>query len=63
MTMESKLSLREREIVNSLNHPVLTEDFLEKYLNTKVHMMLDPDEALNKWVAYGFYEAVKLMAT
>lgn len=56
------MTTKEREIVERLNHPVYTTDFLEEWIQRKDNVFINAPTALQAMGAKGFYEAVKQMA-
>lgn len=56
------MTAKEREIVERLNHPVYTTDFLEEWIQIKDNVFINAPAALQAMGAKGFYEAVKQMA-
>lgn len=53
------MTAKEREIVERLNHPVYTTDFLEEWIHRKDNVFINAPAALQAMGAKGFYEAVK----
>ena len=53
---------KEREIVERLNHPVYTTDFLEEWIQRKDNVFINAPVALQAMGAKGYYEAVKQKA-
>lgn len=49
----------EKEIVNELNHPLYTVDFLEMWIGRKDSVFVNAPAALQTMGAEGYYEAVK----
>lgn len=56
------MTAKEREIVERLNHPVYTTDFLEEWIHRKDNVFINAPAALQAMGAKGFYEAVKQTA-
>ena len=56
------MTAKEREIVERLNHPVYTMDFLEEWIQRKDNVFINAPAALQAMGAKGFYEAVKQIA-
>lgn len=56
------MTAKEREIVERLNHPVYTMDFLEEWIQRKDNVFINEPAALQAMGAKGFYEAVKQIA-
>ena len=56
------MTAKEREIVERLNHPVYTTDFLEEWIQGKDNVFINAPAALQAMGAKGFYEAVKQIA-
>ena len=56
------MTAKEREIVERLNHPVYTMDFLEERIQKKDNVFINAPAALQAMGAKGFYEAVKQIA-
>ena len=56
------MTAKEREIVERLNHPVYTMDFLEEWIQRKDNVFINVPAALQAMGAKGFYEAVKQIA-
>lgn len=56
------MTAKEREIVERLNHPVYTMDFLEEWIQRKDNVFINTPAALQAMGAKGFYEAVKQIA-
>lgn len=56
------MTAKEREIVERLNHPVYTTDFLEEWIQRNDNVFINAPAALQAMGAKGFYEAVKQIA-
>lgn len=56
------MTAKEREIVERLNHPVYTMDFLEEWIQRKDNVFINAPAVLQAMGAKGFYEAVKQIA-
>ena len=56
------ISENEKVIINELNHPLYTVEFLEKWINRDDNPMINAVAALQAMSAKGYYEAVKLLA-
>ena len=56
------MTAKEREIVERLNHPVYTTDFLGEWIHRKDNVFINAPAALQAMGAKGFYEAVKQIA-
>lgn len=56
------MTAKEREIVERLNHPVYTTNFLEEWIQRKDNVFINAPAALQAMGAKGFYEAVKQIA-
>lgn len=58
----TEMTLKEREIVERLNHPLYTTSFLEEWIERKDNVFVNAPAALQAMGAKGFYEAVKQIA-
>ncbi len=56
------MTLKEKEVVERLNHPLYTTSFLEEWLERKDNVFVNAPAALQAMGAKGFYEAVKQIA-
>ena len=56
------MTLKEKEVVERLNHPLYTTSFLEEWLERKDNVFVNAPVALQAMGAKGFYEAVKQIA-
>lgn len=57
------ISEKEKTIINQLNHPLYTVEFLEKWINRDDNVFINAAAALQAMAAKGYYEAVKQMAS
>ena len=53
------LTEKEKKIVNKLNHPLFTVEYLEKWITRNENVFIKPEKALCASEAKGFFEAVK----
>ena len=51
---------KEREIVERLNHPVYTTDFLEEWIQRKDNVFINAPAALQAMGAKGYYEHIEI---
>ena len=58
----TEMTLKEKEVVERLNHPLYTTSFLEEWLERKDNVFVNAPAALQAMGAKGFYEAVKQIA-
>ena len=55
------ISEREKQIIQKLNHPLYTVEFLKQWINRNDNPMINAVAALQAMGAKGFYEAVKMV--
>ena len=56
---ERTMTDKEKMIIEKMNHPVYTVDFLEEWIYREDSVLANPVAALQAMGAKGFYEAVK----
>lgn len=56
-----KLSESDKSIIEKLNHPFYTVEYLEEWLNRNDNVFINAPAALQIMGARGFYEAVRYM--
>lgn len=56
-----EISEKEKGIIQKLNHPLYTVEFLEEWVNRNDNVFVNAPCALQACMAKGFYEAVKCM--
>lgn len=56
------LTVREKDAVKQLSHPLYTVDYIEKWVNRNDNVFTNAPAALNAMAAKGFYEAIKIIA-
>lgn len=56
-----KLTEKEREFINKLNHKIYTVDEVERLLNTETNIVVNAPLCLMVMGAEGYYTAVKQM--
>lgn len=59
---EVRLTDREKEIIEKLNHSVYTVEYVEHWINRNDNVFINAAAALNAMGAKGFYTAVRQMA-
>lgn len=57
-----KLTEYEKMIINGLDHPLYTLDFIQTWINWEDNVMANPVAALQAMGAKGYYEAVHQMS-
>ena len=57
-----KLTEREKQLINELDHPLYTVDFIQTWINWADNVMAHPVFALQSMRTKGYYEAVHQMA-
>lgn len=57
-----KITEFEKQIINELDHPVYTVEFIEKWINRETNVLINPVAALRVMSVHGYYEAVHRMA-
>lgn len=57
-----KLTEIEKQIINELDHPLYTVDFIEKWINQESDVLINAVAALMIMGVHGYYEAVHRMA-
>ena len=57
-----KLTEKEKEIINKLNDPLYTVEFIEEWVNRNDNLYANCIAALQAMGAQGYYTAVKNMA-
>jgi len=57
-----EITEKEKAIIEQLNHPLYTVDFLEQWINRDDNPFINALAALQAMSAKGYYEAVKQMA-
>lgn len=56
------MTVKEKEIVKKLNHPLYNVEFLEEWLKRNDNVFVNAPSALQAMGAKGYYEAVKQIA-
>lgn len=57
-----KLTEHEKQIINELDHPLYTVDFIESWINRKPDILINTVATLQVMGVQGYYEAVHQMA-
>lgn len=61
MATNIEITNEEKEIINKLNHPVYTVDFLSEWINRNDAISVNAFSALQAMGAKGYYQAVQQM--
>ena len=54
-----KLSDKEIQVINRLNHPLYTIEFLQEWINRKDNIFVNAPSALQAMGAKGYYQAIQ----